>query len=517
MNFFQKSIVNILLDKSVDSPASASLAETTQLAMAHTQESFAPFSLGTDPNKDNVKRTRKQIYTKWQQMASFAPIAEGLSIHVTASLGGDAITGQLVYITPSAMLRDNKDSPQAKELLEKLNSRIKPLEKMINENIVKMVTDAVSYGDAYARVWGEKQHGVLAIGCNEYTFPPLIQAYEQGGMRNVAFQALDTKGWNQTTSKFNVTEMVRLKMPRIVAVPQYDPTDGMFNAKVMQENNINDLPIFPAHIGGSFLYQIEKVYDDVMIALSCMNSQQVADAVNQMFLTIDMSGMPPAQRDAYKNGLTKMIADHEVFVKNAINGGEALWNTKFHVLPTFSEKQVLNPIGDIKGQRSGGVDIEKFMINVRLLMGGLGLDPSMVGWADMLSGGLGDGASFHTSAQIMRRSGLVRQATKQMLDDLIALDWGYAFNEVFDENELPWNVEFYSDQSASATEQLTNQQNRMNGLILKSQAMAQLKELNLGVDATARLLERDGGMDYDEAMMVAEALDRKPEEPEGMM
>ena len=104
-----------------------------------------------------------------------------------------------------------------------------------------------------------------------------------------------------------------------------------------------------------------------------------------------------------------------------------------------------------------------------------------------------------------------------MLDDLIALDWGYAFNEVFDENELPWNVEFYSDQSASATEQLTNQQNRMNGLILKSQAMAQLKELNLGVDATARLLERDGGMDYDEAMMVAEALDRKPEEPEGMM
>lgn len=514
MNFFQKHIVNLLLDKNTGSFNEAGLTDSAQINMAQTQQSFAPFSLGTDNNKSNQKRTRKEIYTKWQQMASFAPIAEALSIHVTASLGGDAITGQLVYITPSSKVRANSESIEGKKLLEQLNSRIKPLEKIINENIVKIVTDAVAYGDAYARIWGEKGQGIQALVCNEYTFPPLIQAYEQGSIKNVAFQALDTKGWNQTTSKFNVIEMTRLKMPRIVAVPQYDPTDGMFNAKVMQQNNIDELPIFPAHIGGSFLYQVEQVFDDVMIALSCMNSQQVADAVNQMFLTIDMSGMPPAQRDAYKNGLTKMIADHEKFVKNAINGGEGLWNTKFHVLPTFGEKQVLNPVGDIKGQRTGGVDIEKFMINVRLLMGGLGLDPSMVGWADMLSGGLGDGSAFHTSAQIMRRAGLIRQATKQFLDEVIAIDWGYYFNEAFDPNDLPWNVEFYSDQSASATEQLTNQQNRMNGLILKSQAIAQLKELDLGVEATARLLERDGGMDYDEAMEIAKSIDQQRKQTE---
>jgi hypothetical protein len=163
-----------------------------------------------------------------------------------------------------------------------------------------------------------------------------------------------------------------------------------------------------------------------------MNSQQVADAVNQMFLTLNMAGMPPAQRDAYIRGLEGMLKDHEKFVKNAMEGGEGIWNTKYHVLPTWDEKQILNPVGDIKGQRNSPVNIETFMINVRLLMGGIGLDPSMVGWADMLSGGIGDGAAFHTSSQIMRRSMYIRQSAVQFANDIMHIDWGYCYNEQFD-------------------------------------------------------------------------------------
>ncbi|MFX6372557.1 hypothetical protein ABTF90_19205, partial [Acinetobacter baumannii] len=137
---------------------------------------------------------------------------------------------------------------------------------------------------------------------------------------------------------------------------------------------------------------------------------------------VNMSGMPPAQRQAYIRGLEGLLKNHEAYVRDALSGGEAVWNTAFHMLPVFDEKQVLNPVGDIKNQRSSPINIEQFMINVRLLMGGIGLDPSMVGWADMLTGGIGEGGAFHTSAQIMRRSQDIRTAASEGINQILHLD-----------------------------------------------------------------------------------------------
>ncbi|RRR12682.1 hypothetical protein CVV73_27015, partial [Enterobacter hormaechei] len=74
------------------------------------------------------------------------------------------------------------------------------------------------------------------------------------------------------------------------------------------------------------LYEIEDIYDDVILALASMNSQQIADTVNQMFLTVNMSGMPPAQRQAYIRGLEGLLKNHEAYVRDALSGGEAVWN-----------------------------------------------------------------------------------------------------------------------------------------------------------------------------------------------
>lgn len=52
-----------------------------------------------------IKRTRKEILTKWERMLRFAPIAEGMGIHVSAALGGDSYSGQQVFITPAERLK----------------------------------------------------------------------------------------------------------------------------------------------------------------------------------------------------------------------------------------------------------------------------------------------------------------------------------------------------------------------------------------------------------------------------
>ncbi|WP_111894522.1 hypothetical protein [Acinetobacter sp. MB5] len=482
------------------------LNDTSQENMARIQETMNPFTLGTLDNKQNKKRSRIEIYTKWEKMLRFAPIAEAMGIHIAAALGGDATTSQQVFITPAARLRDNKEAKVNKAQLDRLNKRIKPMEKLINQYIVKICRDGIGFGDGYTRVYGKKNQGIVDMLANEYTYPPLVQAYEQVN-KTVAYQVLDFKNWQKSISKLNMVQMLRLKMPRITHVPQYNISDSFYVTKTLQSDDIEQAPIIPASVGGSFCAEVEEFYDNIILCLSSMNSQQIADAVNQVFVSINMSAMPPMQRDAYKRGLNEMMRSHEEYVRDALAGGDAIWNTKYHFLPTNNEKQVLNPIGDIKGQRTSTINTETLMINIRLLMGGLGLDPSMVGWADMLAGGLGDGASFHTSSQIMRRSMMVRQTTTAFINQLIALDWGYAYNEEFeDPADYPWQVEFYSDQSAAMTEAISNQQQRMSNLTLKAQAIAALKELNLSEAVVARLLERDGGMDYDEAVALAKDL-----------
>ncbi|TCB76988.1 hypothetical protein [Acinetobacter sp. ANC 4177] len=494
-------ILSLLLGPSANS-VPLQLANDNQETMVQMFDSFAPFSLGTSSTVENRKRTRKEIYTKWEQMLRFAPVAEGIGIHVTAALGGDTHNGQQIFITPAERLR-GESGAAAKEQLERLQKRIKPMETLINKYITKICSDGISFGDAYARIYGKKGKGVTDMLCNEFTHPPLIQPFEQGS-KTVAYFALNPKNWVKTISKMSSTQMVRLKMPRIVNVPQFDLVETGLIVQMLEGDEPDQLPILPAMVGGSFLFAIEKAYDDVMLSLTTMNSQQVADAVNQMFLSLNMAGMPEAQREAYKRGLEGMLQDHEKFVKNAMSGGEGIWNTKYHVLPTWDEKQILNPVGDIKGQRNSPINIETFMINVRLLMGGFGLDPSMVGWADMLAGGLGDGAATLTySSQVMRRSMWIRQSSTQFANDIMHLDWGYAYNEQFDQLDYPWQVEFSSSQSAAVTEENTNKQTQMNTSLLKIQVINSLKESNLSEETMQYMLEKDAGFNYDDAKRVA--------------
>ena len=496
-------VLAILLGTGSNASALSPIVGAAQESMAHMYDSASPFSLGTHQTKNNKKRTRKEIMTKWEQMLKFAPIAEGMGIHTTAALGGDEHTSQQVFIKPAERLQ-KADNPVLKAQLAKLEKRIKPMERLINQHILKLCFDACGFGDSFARVYGKKGIGVVDMMCNEYTYPPLVLPFEQGS-KTLVYHLLDARNWTNTTSKLNMRQMIRMKMPRILHVPQHEIIEGMLVAKMMEEDDPDNLPLFPAHVGGSFLIAIEEIFDNVIRALAAMNTQQVADAVNQMFLTMNMAGMPPAQREAYKQGLEGMLHEHEQFVKNTLDSGDALYTTKYHVLPTWDEKQILNPIGDIKGQRSTAINIETFMIDVRLLMGGLGLDPSMVGWADMLSGGLGDGsASLTYSSQVMRRSMMIRQAAAQMANNLLKIDWGYAYNEDFD-NELdyPWQVVFHSDQTAAANEIQTTKQTRMNTLLIKTQVISAIKDAGLNEENTAMLLERDGGMDYDEAQNLA--------------
>ena len=467
-----------------------------------TYENFAPYSLGTYYDKDLQKRDRKSIYTMYKVMQKDPTIDAALNLLVTAALGGHESRGEVVFITPADHIRGK--GARARELRRIVEKEAKYLQSLINNFIFALARNGTTYGDSYARVYGTQGYGITHVLCDENVESPLIQAYERAG-RTVGYHILEQNEHElKGITKLTTAQMIRMKMQRIVPVPQFR-LDRVLHERLLQTNDISQIPIIPSAVGGSFLQNVEGAWTDVVTTFSALNSQQIADSVKSQFLTIDVSNMPPENRKIYKESLITSLLSHHEKTKDALKGGDPIWATNYVVLPQWGDKQVMNPLGDIN-QRNTPLSMELVMTHLRRAVGSLGLDISLVGWADMLAGGLGDGAAFQTSAQVMQRSALIRQAITEPLIDLILLHFAYKTGNLFNRNDLPFKIEFYSDISAASTEAVNNKNTRANTLMMTAQSLVALKELSFDHEGSMMLLREYLGMDDDQAEIIGNSL-----------
>lgn len=478
----------------------------------HQYEAMNQFNLGTYAHKEKVPRNRQAIYTMWELMQKDPQISEALGLHVTAALGGHETTGDMIFITPHDRVRGK--GRRAKELRARVEREARHMTPIINRHIFALARQAIGYGDSYARIFSDDRSGVVGLMNNHRTAPPLIMPFERAG-DTIGFHALEDENFERSVAKLTPMQLLRIKMPRIEHVPQM-PMQVWQDEKTLIYDKRSDNPILPSEVGGSFLYPVEDAWEDVTISRAGLNNQQIADSVRQAFLTMNMEGMPPNQQKKYKDNISKILTNYRDQIQEAFRGGEALYGTKYHILPQWGDKQILQSVGDMS-QRNAPLNENILMINLRRLAGGLGIDISLVGWADMLAGGLGDGAAFHTSAQIMRRSNFIRQAIIDALNHLMSIHWGIKYGEYFDEKDYPWQFDFYSDQSAAATQALNNKQNRANTTAIQAQAIMAIKELGLDKETTQLMIEDELGYDIDMAEKIAISITAPPMAEGGMM
>lgn len=473
-----------------------------------TYANMAPYSLGTYYNKDLQARDRKQIYTIYKMMQRDPTIDAALNLLVTAALGAHESRGEVVFIQPADHIRGN--GARARELRRLVEKESRHLQGIINAFVFALARNGVTYGDSYARIYSEDGFGVHNALCDEHVEPPLVQSYEQAG-KTVGFHVLEINDYeSQYIAKLTNTQMIRMKMQRITPVPQFN-MNRVLNQRLLEENDIRKVPIIPSPIGGSFLQNVEGAWKDVVLNFTALNTQQIVDSVKTAFMTVDVSGMPDHNRKIYKEGLTDALLKHHEKAKDAMMGGDPLWATNWIVMPTWGDKQIMNPLGDI-APRTSPLSMELVMTHLRRAVGSLGLDISLVGWADMLSGGLGDGAMFHTSAQVMQRAALIRQALTDALNRLCNIHFAKKYGKGFNPNDLPFKIEYYSDISAAATEALNNKNTRANTLMMTAQSIQALKDLGLSHSTNIILLDDYLGMDSEKALLVSKDMDKAKEE-----
>ncbi len=441
-------------------------------------------------------RSRQQIYAKWQTMLQDPIINSALRLHVTAALGGHESRGDVVFIesTPEA----EKD-PKKKKIVDDLNHDLKDL---LNSHIFTLAFNAIGWGDGYGRVYSQDKVGVTDLLCDEMVLPPLVQPFEQGS-RTVGYVV--GTATNSSGVKLSTLQMVRVKMPRMLYTPQARVMQKAFKTAIL-EDDANHLPYLPSLVGGSFLEGIEEPYDRLKMSMSGLVGQRIQDGIDEALLTVNMSDMTYEQQKATMDNLKRMFNESAEQTAKAVKEGRSLLGKLRQFIPVWGDKQLVQVQGGTGSQRSGTITIDDVMFHAKQLSGALGIDLAMLGFADLLSGGLGEGGFFRVSAQVAERSRMIRMALTKAINDIIDIHLYKKSGLAFDEKDRPWVINFYSGISALEKERQDTKLSAMNTGGILIQSLSQLKELGLSKEVIKHLLSTQLLLDEDSSSLVANGL-----------
>lgn len=452
-------------------------------------------------SSEKPARSRQQLYQKYHWMAGDPIISTALRLHVTQALGGHESTGDVVFIEAAA----DKQKAADKKMVEELN---KDLAALFNRVAHQVAFAGVAFGDAYARIYAVDKVGVTSLYTDEMVHPPLVQPYEQGN-QTVGFLV-------STGEKFNVKltnkQMARLRMPRM----NYTPQDRVLEKSIkvtLEEDDPEKLEVLPSLVGGSMMEAAEEAYDRLSAALTGIVGQRIQSSIDETMVMPNLDGMTKEQREAFMKSFTSMLMKSKARAAEAIKSGKPLLERLFHILPVFGDKQGVT-FEQFKGAETGTITIEDVLMHARLLSGSLGIDLAMLGFADQLSGGLGDGGFFRVSAQAAEQSRIIRHALTDFFNHIIDVHTYYKYGFVFAENERPYKINFFGSISALETERQRTRESAMNAGMAMVQALTQMKDLGMPKAANQHLLEKVMQLDEDSAALIADGLD-KAKPPEG--
>lgn len=433
-------------------------------------------------------RTRQAIYEKWSFMEADPIISTALTLQVTAALGGHETTGNTVFIERQPAAAKNA---QLDRMVEEMSAHLAPL---FNRIAFTLCYSGAAFGDSYARPYLKRGVGLVDVASDEMVRAPLVQPYERGS-RTLGYHVYVG---NKQVERLNVSQLVRLKMPRTVYVPQPSVVEKAWRL-ALTEDDVDKLPLLPSLAGGSFLYQAEEAYDNLYQTLLGLVGQRWMDSIDEQMVGVNLDSMTTDQQKRFLDSIVKMLKKSKELAETAVKRGHPVLEKVRHVIPMWGDKQVtqIGPVAQASG-RGANLSIDDVMMHAKLLSGSLGVDLSMLGFAELLSGGLGDGGFFRVSAQMAQRASMIRASLSDCLNALADLHTLHRYGVVFEPEQRPWAINYFGSISAMETEKQRTRADAMNGGAMLVQSMMQFKEMG----ATPELME----LFLSKLMLVDEAL-----------
>jgi len=445
-------------------------------------------------------RARQVIYDKWAQMEGDPLVSTALRLHVTTALGGHETTGQRIFVeTKPEFAKDKRLDKIVKEIADNVGP-------LLNKEAFTSCYTGCAFGDSYARIYARRGKGLIDLHIDEMLRPQLVQPFERGS-RTVGFAVYLGE---RNFERMDVSQIARLKMPRTQWVPQYGVVEKSLRL-ALTEDDIDALPIMPAMVGGSFLFNAEPAYDKLSASLLGLVGQRWMDSIDESIVTANMDGMTGDQAKKFTTSLINMLQLSKQRAEMAVKSGQPVLERIRHILPIFGEKQVaaIQSMGNGQG-RGGTMSIEDVLLHAKMMAGALGSDIAMLGFADQLSGGLGEGGFFRVSAQAAEVSLVIRNAYTEFANHAIDIHTMNRYGFVFPVHERPWTVNFYGSISALEAERQKTKSDQMLAGAQLVQTMRDLKDIGAPSDVVKTFLAKFMMLDDDLAETLAKAITAAP-------
>jgi len=391
---------------------------------------------------------RLEKYATLRTMAKDPTIDSALKMHISQALAAKPDTGEIVTIES----RDGKDDDAVvQDLRETFKS-------MLNNNLEKWAYGAALLGWQPLRVYGKEGVGVTQVRHDYYTLPDFTSRFERVG--NLAGFA---SAWQQLTGQEKSKGMLRL-MPPWSYVEIKMPNWGLdhFNREPHRHNGDvfsidnedweNEGYIESQDYGTSLVETAYEPWVDLQEAILSLNMSRKNAANVERLIGVQTGKLNPQKAAQYLNTIgEQMRKTSQAQAEHSLRKGyvQTVWN---HIIPIFSTGQGQLDISTVEG-KPDIAEIEDIKFHVNRLGSAVGVEPSLLGFGEQMSGGLGDGGFFRMSVMAAMKSAMIRTAVENMIHRLFEIHVAYKYGKVYSDAERPWKINFHSLNTAIAREQ----------------------------------------------------------------
>ncbi len=228
---------------------------------------------------------------------------------------------------------------------------------------------------------------------------------------------------------------------------------------------------------------------------------------------MNLTSMTVEQQNRFLASIKAMLTSSKQRAEDAVKNGQPVLERIRHIIPTFNEKQLTTVSNSNGGQtgRTNNISIEDIMLHARMYSGAIGVDLAMLGFADQLAGGLGEGGFFRMSAQAAENSRIIRNSLSEFIYHTIDIHTMHRYGTVFHPHERPFTVNYYGSNLAQEAEKQRTKADSMNSGMMLVQAMQQMKDLGATEEMMQEFLSKTMMLDEDQAKLYAPIVKMKDE------
>lgn len=409
---------------------------------------------------------RLQKYNILETMAKSPTISTALNIHIAHALAPSKKTGQAFILSP----KDGSDT----EAVSRCEELTADLGAMINDGLPSWAMIMAIFGVSYVRPYAEQGRGITGIESSYYTLPHFVQEFYRGSqlvgfsgdyiLDTHSLRRVITEPWNLVSMKNPYWTPQHKVIPVSYGTKGYSLLSDQADKPLMETQNY----------GTSFLEYSYEPYLNLCASLAALKSTRNNAAKIDRLIALTTNTLDPVNAANYTRGVSQALKRHSDLVAQRSINANAIPTVLNHLIPVMGDGKngITIDTQSIPADISG---IEDVMFHLRQLAASLGIDATMLGWADQMSGGLGEGGWQQTAIQAALRANWIRQAAQRTIYRLLDIHLAYKYGKVYTETNRPYDVQFNSMNTAIQEEENRELDARANFVAVISQIMDQIQ------------------------------------------